>query len=303
MIQFRGLRKRFGDKKALDDLSFEVPNGVLFGFLGPNGSGKTTTMRALVGLIHLDAGTITVDGRPIGSETRERIGYMPEERGLYPKMTVRDQLEYIAGLYALSSVEVRRTSERWIERLELGEFSNLRIEALSLGNKQRVQLAVAFIHNPEIMLLDEPFSGLDPIGTESVKAVLDEAAREGKHVIFSSHQLDLVESFCEQAAIIDRGHLVLSGKVADLTLGDTAIYEIVSEHRDALADALSRFPGVKVLDEPGPVLSFSVSGTTTANDVLALALSLGGVESFGARRIRLSEAFIRAIEHERFGAL
>jgi ABC-2 type transport system ATP-binding protein len=302
MIQFRGLRKQFGETKALDDLSFDVPNGVIFGFLGPNGSGKTTTMRALVGLIQLDAGSISVDGQLVGPGNRQRIGYMPEERGLYPKMTVRDQLEYIAGLYGLSNVDIRRASDRWIERLELGSFSNLRIEALSLGNKQRVQLAVAFIHDPEIMLLDEPFSGLDPIGTESVKAVLDEAAQEGKHVLFSSHQLDLVESFCEEAVIIDRGHLVLAGKVADLTLGDTAIYEIVSAHKDALAEALSHRAGVKVLEEPGSALPFSVSEPATANEVLSLALSMGVVESFGARRIRLSEAFIRAIEHERIGA-
>jgi ABC-2 type transport system ATP-binding protein len=214
-LDLRGLHKRYEDVVALDGVSFTVAEGEMFGFVGPNGAGKTTTMRIILGVLAADAGEVLWRGAPIGDEERRRIGYMPEERGLYAKMRVRDHLVYIARLHGVGEAEAETAADRWLAALGLEERADDVVEALSLGNQQRVQLALALVHEPDLLVLDEPFSGLDPDGVEALSGALrEEIARRGVPVIFSSHQLELVERLCDSVAIIAAGRIVERGAVA-----------------------------------------------------------------------------------------
>jgi ABC-2 type transport system ATP-binding protein len=216
LLELRDLARRYGDVVALDGISFSVEAGQMFGFVGPNGAGKTTAMRIVLGVLAPDRGEVLFRGRPVDFATRARFGYMPEERGLYPKMRVRDQLVYLARLHGLDAAAAGASADRWIERLGLTERAGDRVEQLSLGNQQRVQLAAALVHDPELLVLDEPFSGLDPVGVDVLSGVLSDYAAGGVPVVFSSHQLELVERLCEAVAIIKDGRLVASGRVDEL---------------------------------------------------------------------------------------
>jgi ABC-2 type transport system ATP-binding protein len=213
-LELRDLRKRYGDTVALDGVSFGVAAGEMFGFVGPNGAGKTTLMRIVLGVLAADAGEVLWRGAPIGAEERRRIGYMPEERGLYPKMRVRDHLVYIGRLHGVEEAKAEESADRWLASLGLEERSEEVVEALSLGNQQRVQLALALVHEPDLLVLDEPFSGLDPEGVDALAAALqEEIDARGVPVIFSSHQLDLVERLCDSVAIIRSGRIVTEGRL------------------------------------------------------------------------------------------
>jgi ABC-2 type transport system ATP-binding protein len=216
MIEFVGASKRFGSLAALDGCTFTARPGRLTGFLGPNGAGKTTAMRAVFGLVELDAGTVRWQGAPITAAKRMRFGYMPEERGLYPRMQVRDQLIYLGRLCGRAHRDVNRSVDAWLERLGLADRRRERLDALSHGNQQRVQLIAALINEPELLVLDEPFSGLDPIAIAAMGEMLAEFASAGATVLFSSHQLDLVEDLCEDVVIIDHGRIVVAGDLEDL---------------------------------------------------------------------------------------
>src|SRR5512132_4233424 len=216
MLEIRDLTKRYGSVIALDDASFQVAPGRIVGFLGPNGAGKPTTMRAIFGLVRPDRGEVRWRGKPVGPGERTRFGYMPEERGLYPKMRVIEQLTYLAELSGMNGAEATDAAAGWLERLGLRDRGDARIEELSHGNQQRVQLAAALVHDPELAVLDEPFRGLDPLGVESLAELLKQIAAMGVAVVFSSHQLDLVEDVCEDVVIIDHGRIVMAGVVEEL---------------------------------------------------------------------------------------
>lgn len=214
-------------------MSFSVAPGQMFGFVGPNGAGKTTTMRIIMGVLAPDDGEVRWNGEPLSFGVRARFGYMPEERGLYPKMRVKRQLSYLASLHGVDDPDA--AADRWIDRLGLTERAEDRVEQLSLGNQQRVQLAAALVHEPELLVLDEPFSGLDPVGVDVLSGVLLDYARTGVPVVFSSHQLDLVERLCEAVAIIKDGRLVASGTVEELRGPGTKVVKEVIE-RPTLTD-------------------------------------------------------------------
>ena len=216
MLQFDGAHKRFGSLSALDGCTFEARPGRLTGFLGPNGAGKTTAMRAVFGLLQLDEGLVTWRGSPIVEADRARFGYMPEERGLYPRMRVREQLLYLGELCGRTSSEVSRVTDLWLERLGVAERAASRVDELSHGNQQRVQLIAALVNEPDLLVLDEPFAGLDPIAMGAMAGLLQELAATGVTVLFSSHQLDLVEDLCEDVVIIDHGRVVLAGELEAL---------------------------------------------------------------------------------------
>ena len=216
MLEFDAATKHFGPLAALDGCTFAAQPGRLTGFLGPNGAGKTTAMRAVFGLVELDAGAVRWRGAPIGELERTRFGYMPEERGLYPRMRVRDQLVYLGRLCGTPDVDVSRSVDRWLERLGLADRASDRLDALSHGNQQRVQLIAALVNEPDLLVLDEPFAGLDPIAIGNMGELLAEIAGAGATVLFSSHQLDLVEDLCEDVVIIDHGRVVLAGQLTDL---------------------------------------------------------------------------------------
>ncbi len=288
-----GLTRRFGTLTALDDLSFSVPSGQVVGFLGPNGAGKTTTMRAIFGLTDLDAGSVRWDGRPIGAAERRRFGYMPEERGLYPSMLIAEELTYLGRLHGMSASDAAAATARWLERLEVADRAGDKVESLSHGNQQRVQLAAALVHDPEVLVLDEPLAGLDPTGIDVIGQVLVEEARSGRCVLFSSHQLDQVEDLCESVTIIDRGRLVASGTVDDLTsAGARRLAVRVEGDRDgAWARGLA---GVTVSEIKGGEVRL-VLDTATSDAVLDAARSAGRVTKFDFERRRLSEVFRESV--------
>lgn len=211
-----GLNKKFGRLQALTNLSFRVGEGEIFGFVGANGAGKTTAMRIMLGVLAADSGRVTFADKPLDFDSRRHVGYMPEERGLYPKMRVGDQLTYLAQLHGMSQSAAQAAMEHWTERLGVAERRGDEVQKLSLGNQQRVQLAAALIHDPAVLVLDEPFSGLDPIAVRVMSEVLSEQAERGVPVIFSSHQLDLVERLCDRVGIIRNGKLVACGTIDQL---------------------------------------------------------------------------------------
>jgi ABC-2 type transport system ATP-binding protein len=215
-LRVSGLSKRYGSSVAVDGLDLDVPPGGLIGFLGPNGSGKTTTMRSILGMVRPDRGTITWHGAPIDDAARNRIGYMPQERGLYARMKVREQVVYFGRLAGLSTHDATRRADRWLERLGLTERAGSLVQELSGGNQQRVQLAVSLVHDPDLLVLDEPFAGLDPVAADTMRSIIAERAAAGASVLFSSHQLDVVERMCDQVVIIAAGRLLASGLIDDL---------------------------------------------------------------------------------------
>ena len=295
-LEIDGLRRRYGTVIALDGLSFGVPAGQVFGFLGPNGAGKTTTMRAIFGLTALDAGEISWRGRPVDEAARRTFGYMPEERGLYPAMTLFDQVEYFARLHGMDAAAATKAAWHWIDRLGLSGRGRARIDALSHGNQQRAQLAVALVHDPELLVLDEPFSGLDPGGIDDMSSILAERAAAGVTVLFSSHQLDLVEGLCEAVAIIYRGRLVVSGAVADLRRGDRPRLAVrVAGDRSAgwsagLSPALGAVESVRA----DGTAEISLTASADSQAILDLARAAGPVEHFAYEDRSLSEVFRQA---------
>jgi ABC-2 type transport system ATP-binding protein len=294
LLQLDGLCRCFGALTALDHLTFSVPSGQVVGFLGPNGAGKTTTMRAVFGLTDLDAGTVRWNGQPVGQADRRRFGYMPEERGLYPAMQVGEQLEYLGRLHGMAPADARRAGEEWLERLGIAERLQDKVEELSHGNQQRVQLAAALLHGPDLLVLDEPLAGLDPSGIDAIGRVLVEQARSGCSVLFSSHQLDQVEDLCESVAIIDHGRLVVAGRVDDLaTSGPRRL--VVRVEGDRHGSWARDLPGVSISEVAGGEVRLVLDDTVDSDVVLRAAMAAGTVTEFVFARRRLSEVFREAL--------
>src|SRR5580704_2815556 len=292
-LEIDGLRRRYGTVTALDGLTFSVPAGQVFGFLGPNGAGKTTTMRAIFGVTALDAGEIRWRGKPVDEAARRTFGYMPEERGLYPTMALFDQVEYFARLHGMDVPSAAKAAWHWIDRLGLSGRGRTRIDALSHGNQQRAQLAIALVHDPDLLVLDEPFSGLDPGGIDDMSAILAERAAAGVTVLFSSHQLDLVEDICEAVAIIHHGRLVASGPVEELRRGDRPrlAVRVGGDADGAWARSLGADLGeVEAVRPEGTVLISLTSGADSQR-ILDLARAAGPIEHFSFEDRRLSEVF------------
>jgi ABC-2 type transport system ATP-binding protein len=264
------------------------------GFLGPNGAGKTTTMRAIFGLIDLDAGVVRWNGTPVGPAQWQRFGYMPEERGLYPGMLVGEQVEYLGRLHGMSPNDAASATRAWLERLEIADRATSKVEALSHGNQQRVQLAAALIHEPELLVLDEPLSGLDPTGIDAIGHVLVDQARAGCCVLFSSHQLDLVEDLCEQVTIIDHGRLVVSGTVDDLA-SSGARRLVVRIEGERTADWARGLKGVSVSEVAAGEVRLVLDDAVDSDVVLRAAMAAGRVTEFTFARRRLSEVFRGAV--------
>jgi ABC-2 type transport system ATP-binding protein len=294
LLELDGLTRRYGTITALDDLSFSVPAGKVVGFLGPNGAGKTTTMRAVFGLTDLDAGAVRWNGAPVGQSERRRFGYMPEERGLYPSMLVGDQVEYLGRLHGMSAPDAVGATRTWLERLGVADRAGSKVESLSHGNQQRIQLAAALVHGPELLILDEPLAGLDPTGVDAIGEVLVEQARAGCCVLFSSHQLDLVEDLCEVVTIIDHGRLVVTGTVDDLaTSGPRRLVVRVEGDRDGTW--ARQITGVTVSELDRGALRLVLDEAVDSETVLEAAMAAGRVTEFVFERRRLSEVFREAL--------
>jgi ABC-2 type transport system ATP-binding protein len=295
VLEFDGLTKSFGERRVLDGVGFAVPEGRMFGFCGANGAGKTTTMRIAMGLVRPDAGEVRWRGRPLDADTRRLVGYLPEERGLYPKMKVGEQVAYFGRLHGLSGPAAARAADEWVERLGLGERRGDRVEKLSLGNQQRVQLAAALVSRPEVLILDEPFSGLDPVGVDSLAGALLDQCRAGVPVVFSSHQLDLVERLCDAVGILAAGRMVAVGTVPELRRREAG-RQLRVVVPDAAPGWAAGIPGARVLaEQPGGDTLLDLDDDADEQAVLHAALRTGRVTHFARREPTLVELFREAV--------
>jgi len=293
MLEFDGATKRFGTVSALKACTFTARPGRLTGFVGPNGAGKTTAMRAVFGLVELDSGSVLWQGAPIGPELRTRFGYMPEERGLYPKMRVRDQLVYLGRLCGQTTVEVGRSVDGWLDRLGLATRARDRLDSLSHGNQQRVQLIAALVNAPELLVLDEPFAGLDPLAIATMSDLLAQLAAGGVAVLFSSHQLDLVEDICEDVIIINAGQVVRAGDLADLRAEAPQRFVRV-RYRGGSPD-WSGMPSVEVADELDGEALLRVDHDVDLAALVAAVRRSAELISFAYQPPTLSELFRWAV--------
>jgi ABC-2 type transport system ATP-binding protein len=290
VLELIDLARSFDGRLALDGVTFSVAPGAMVGFVGRNGAGKTTAMRITLGVLEPDRGQVRWRGAPVDAAARRRFGYMPEERGLYPKMRVHEQLVYFARLHGLSKHSADRRARETVETLGVAERAKDRVESLSLGNQQRVQLAAALVHGPDVLVLDEPFSGLDPVGVDALEATLRLEADRGVPVLFSSHQLDLVERVCDAVVLIDAGRIVAQGSIAELRASRRRRLYRVDVGTDD--EWWSELPGVTLerrLSPDGVLLLLAED--LDEQRVLDLARGAGDVRHFSAVQPTLAELF------------
>ena len=281
-LEIDHVTKRFGTTTALDELTFDVGRGEVFGFLGANGAGKTTTMRICLGIINADSGEIRWDGRPTGDVPRRTWGYLPEERGLYPRMGVLDQLVYFGSLYGEPPARARREALAWLDRFRIPDYAGRRAEELSKGNQQKVQFIAAVLHGPDVLLMDEPFTGLDPLNLVLLREAFTELRDKGRTLIFSTHQMELAEALCESVAIVDHGRLVAGGRVRDLKRASGRRTLRLAAEGDPALDWMAELPGVEAVgrDAGGASLELlpGADPTLILSAVLARGLSLSRFE-------------------------
>ncbi|PPG14467.1 ABC transporter ATP-binding protein [Rathayibacter sp. AY1C6] len=294
-LQLSGVSRAFGGHRVLHDVDLSVGRGEIVGFIGGNGAGKTTTMRLILGLLTPDTGTITWDGAPITAEDRRSIGYMPEERGLYPQMRVREQVIHFALLEGHDARGARETAEEVIDALGLAERADTLVQDLSLGNQQRVQLAVSLVGDPSLLVLDEPFSGLDPVAVETMAGLIRQQSARGVGVLFSSHQLDLVERLCDTVCVLDSGRVTASGAVAELQDDGRSRWQLQFSRPldDLLVAELGVIPGLSAEPVPGEpeslLVSIEGSGRDVPEQVLATLTRHGGLRSIRTAQRSLTE--------------
>jgi ABC-2 type transport system ATP-binding protein len=294
MLEVERLTKRYGPVVALDGATFTARPGRIVGFLGPNGAGKTTTMRCVFGLVRPDRGEVRWRGTPVDRDARLRFGYMPEQRGLYPRMRVAEQISYFAQQHGMSGSAAASAATRWLDRMGLADRAKSKLEELSHGNQQRIQLTVALAHDPELLVLDEPFSGLDPLGIATMTEVVRERAAAGVGVLFSSHQLDLVEDVCEDVVIIARGRIVAAGAIDELKARSGRRHlevEVVGSNGAWLDGDGS----LTVLERDGDRVKLLVGADFDLDGLLGRARAAGELRTFAYQPPRLSELFMEAV--------
>jgi ABC-2 type transport system ATP-binding protein len=290
MLELRDITKSYGEIVAAAGVSFRLHPGEMLGFVGSNGAGKTTCMRIVLGLLEPDRGEVEWNGRPVDSNTRRRFGYMPEERGLYPKMRVANQVAYFGRLHGLGKEDASAAAGRLLERLGVEERADDRVEALSLGNQQRVQLATAMVHDPDAMILDEPFSGLDPVGVDVLTEVLRDRVEAGVPVVFSSHQLELVERICDSVVILHNGRVVAEGPVHEVR-AERSDRTLRVEVDGALPGWEASIPGVQVVSRSNGSVLLRLGDGVDDQSVLAVARGAGRVTYFSSARPSLVDLF------------
>ncbi|WP_247041285.1 ABC transporter ATP-binding protein [Arthrobacter rhizosphaerae] len=293
MLHVKNLTRRFGTNTAVNNVSFVVPAGHMTGFVGANGAGKTTTMRMIMGVLAAHGGEVLLDGEPLTAQLRSSFGYMPEERGLYPKQPIIDQLVYLGQLHRMSARDARAGALELLERFGLADRSKDKLEALSLGNQQRVQIAASLLHRPTVLILDEPFSGLDPLAVDAMVELLRERTAEGVPVLFSSHQLDLVDRLCDSLVVLQKGEVVAAGSGTELRARAAQRHLLI-----AAPDAgwIREEPGVAVIDVEGSNAVLEIQDAATAQRLLAKAMARGTVEEFAPIRRSLSELYREVVK-------
>ncbi|MEP7194657.1 MAG: ATP-binding cassette domain-containing protein [Actinomycetota bacterium] len=294
-LEIDGVAHSFGDRRALDGVSFDVAPGVITGLLGPNGAGKTTLLRIMLGVVSADRGEVRYDGHLVGETDRRQWGYMPQERGLYPGMAAGDQVVHFGRLHGLSREDAAARAHPLLTELGLGDRWSQRTDKLSGGMQQRLQLASCLVHDPKIIVLDEPFAGLDPVAVASLSETLRQRARDGCTVLFSSHQLDLVQDLCEDIAMVDRGRTVLLGNVASLRASSgrrqLRLHVVAPDRSWLLA-----FPALTIVSDEADDLRLAIPSGVEPLDVLDAARAAGRVVDFGLELPTLSQLFLTAAD-------
>ena len=287
------LDKRFGEVVALDGLAFDVPGGQVFGFLGANGAGKTTTMRIVLGVLQADAGVVTWRGADSRTLPRATWGYLPEERGLYPRMTVIDQLVYFGSLYGVAPEHARREAQHWLSRFRVPELSHRRADELSKGNQQKIQLIAAVLHDPEVLLMDEPFTGLDPVNVAILREAFLELRDQGKTLIFSTHQMETVEALCESIAIVDRGRVVVGGVLREIRRAAGRQLVHLSVEGDHRLPWIAGVTGARILRAGFGRTEVELDESVNPDVILSAAIAAGAtVTHFEVDEVSLEQIFI-----------
>src|SRR5579883_3247543 len=295
-LEVEHIHKWFGELHVIEDLSMDVREGSLFGFLGPNGAGKTTTMRMILDILRPDSGTITWNGIDARDVPRGYWGYLPEERGLYPKVEVQEQLLFLAQLYGLPKVEASRSLDEWLERFQIQEYRKRKVEELSKGNQQKIQFLATILHDPHILIMDEPFSGLDPVNANVLKEAFLEMHRRGKTIIFSTHQLEQVEELCEDIVIIDKGQSVAQGSVRDIKRQHGRNLAHLRLDNDPEAAFLDSLEGVQVIKRRQDYIEMQFQAGLNPNLIVEAALQHGGIISlFEIVEPSLTDIFIELV--------
>jgi len=285
--------KNYGDKTAVNGLSFEVEQGEIYGLLGANGAGKTTTMRMVLGLIYPDEGSIRYNGQPYGKEQLHNLGYLPEERGLYPKVKVSEQLIYLAQLKGMTKKAAEQSLRRWLEQFEVPEYYDKKVEELSKGNQQKIQFVAAVIHDPQIVILDEAFSGLDPVNVELLKAAVKGLRDSGKTILFSTHRMEHVEELCRNITIMHRSNPVVQGDIKTIKSRYPRERVMLAASRDITG--LEQLEGVRYVTKHENVTEIGIASEQAAQHILTHALGQAEIERFELMRPTLNEIFIKSV--------
>jgi ABC-2 type transport system ATP-binding protein len=293
VLQIDHVTKRFGTFTAVNNLSLTIPEKEMFGFLGANGAGKTTTFRMILGLLDPSEGRITWDGKELNYSTSHLVGYLPEERGLYPKLKVRDQIIYLARLKGMSKREALKELRWWLERFKVPEYENKRVEELSKGNQQKIQFIAAVIHKPKLLILDEPFSGLDPVNVELLKEAVLSLKESGTTIVFSSHQMHHVEEMCEHLCILHKGKPVVHGSLKEIKRAFGKKNLII--HADFSLDALKQFPGVVKVKNTTEGMELQIEGEHVAQRILSEIAGKGFIRKFALEEPSLNDIFIEKV--------
>ncbi|MGM0846371.1 MAG: ABC transporter ATP-binding protein [Bacillota bacterium] len=293
VLSLNNVTKRFGDFTAVDDLSISIPEKEMFGFLGGNGAGKTTTFRMILGLLDPSAGTITWNGKKIDYSTSPEIGYLPEERGLYPKMKVNDQIIYLARLRGMDKREADKELEYWLQRFNVPEYKNKKVEELSKGNQQKIQLIASIIHKPKLLILDEPFSGLDPVNVELLKDAVADIKESGTTIVFSSHRMEHVEELCENLCIMHNGTPVVHGGLREIKRSFGK--KNVTIHADYDLSFLESLSGVTKSKKTMEGIQLQVQSEEIAQDVFKEVVKRGFVRKFELEEPSLNDIFIEKV--------
>ncbi|MCM3712221.1 ABC transporter ATP-binding protein [Sporosarcina luteola] len=295
-LQLENVTKRFGVFTAVDHLNLTVDKGSMYGFLGANGAGKTTTFRMILGLLNANEGNITWNDKTISYATSPEIGYLPEERGLYPKMKVEDQLIFLGELRGMKKADAKKSIDYWLERFEVSQNKNKKVEELSKGNQQKIQVIAALMHDPKLLILDEPFSGLDPVNVEMLKKAITDFRNNGATILFSSHRMDHVEELCEKLSIIHHGKQIVSGSLRDVKRSfDRQNVRIRSDYD---LTELGSVPGVLSVAHSIEGAVFQIEDEKVANDLLSAALEAGPLRHFEIEEPSLQDIFIAKVGKE-----
>jgi ABC-2 type transport system ATP-binding protein len=293
VLKLEHVTKRFGKFTAVDDLSLEIPEKEMFGFLGANGAGKTTTFRMILGLLDTSGGQITWDGKPINYSTSHLVGYLPEERGLYPKLKVRDQIVYLARLRGMPKSKALIELKSWLERFKIPEYENKKVEELSKGNQQKIQFIAAVVHKPKLLILDEPFSGLDPVNVEMLKEAVLALKENGATIVFSSHQMHHVEEMCEHLCIMHKGSPVVHGGLKEIKRSFGKKNLVI--HADFPLESLENYPGVVKAKTTMEGIQLQIEGEYIAEKILKEIVGKGFIRKFSLEEPSLNDIFIEKV--------